>query len=299
MVTAVCLSALCVHVTTLFVRWSSANECNWSEWTSKTGSCLCCQQQPANGDSFCIRNDDGKCHVYTPYSPCALSPGLPSAWPVYTALSPGLPSAWPVYSALGPGLPFAWPVYTALSPGLPSAWPLIQATIPWSPCDVPHHAPPAGIHAGHHAYVVVIHVMLQLVSVVFSSVTSEISLFEVLGGNTDDPSCSSFGGSCRRLWPSNEFPGEVFFPDINPSIRDPNKPVTGALVLVSNDGDERCKWASIMQPGANFYCHLCKVHRKHTSKYQYAIIGPCDAPAMPLLRLLGHYDAHAVIPQSL
>ena len=59
-----------------------------------------------------------------------------------------------------------------------------------------------------------------------------------------------------------EFPGDVHFPDINPEIRDPELQVTGAIHSISADGDERPKYVSCMQPGANMLCCLCKVHRK-------------------------------------
>ncbi len=50
---------------------------------------------------------------------------------------------------------------------------------------------------------------IMLVSICFSKMVSQQHLIVVIGGDPQDHTCSSVGGSLRRMWP--ECPGEVLF----------------------------------------------------------------------------------------
>ena len=50
---------------------------------------------------------------------------------------------------------------------------------------------------------------VQVVSICFSRVVAEEHAWHVLGGDPDNPNCSSLGGALRRMWPGTEFDGEV------------------------------------------------------------------------------------------
>lgn len=88
-----------------------------------------------------------------------------------------------------------------------------------------------------------------IVTICFSSVMAKEHAWHVLGGHPDNPKCSSLGGTCRRMWPGDEFvtdDDKVYFSNIDPSIRDPSKPVVGGLILVTADGIGRAQWISAM-----------------------------------------------------
>jgi hypothetical protein len=114
------------------------------------------------------------------------------------------------------------------------------------------------------------------VSICFSQVVAKVHLWDVIGGDPNNPDCSSFGGSMRRMW--HDTPGEVLFPEIDPSIRDPSEPVVGAMLIASGDGISRAQWACTFESSrANFFCPLCDVHKSDRAKYHDFIRNPGEA----------------------
>jgi hypothetical protein len=96
----------------------------------------------------------------------------------------------------------------------------------------------------------------------------------------------------RRMWHDAEFPEEVFFEGTDPSIRDPRKPVVGALLVASGDGISRradrmlmkadfrlkAQWASTFESSrANKFCPLCDVYKSDKKRYHDWLRYPGDS----------------------